>query len=262
MAFAERRSTRFLGLLALGGLLLGLPAVVAKPKAPARDAARVAVVIPLGAAPGAKTRITIRGYKLDQATAIRFRDAQVTAKILSKGRAAVPDKNAGPIGDTQVVAEVTLPSGMASGTTPFTVVTPAGETAAHGLLVETGIPVVPEKEPNNGFKNAQAIQVPQAVDGLIQHPRDVDVFRFDGKAGQKVVCEVLAARHGSALDSILTLYDAQGNEVASNDDSGETTDSRLEVTLPRAGTYYLSLIDAHDQGGPAHVYRLVVKGGG
>ena len=26
-----------------------------------------------------------------------------------------------------------------------------------------------------------------------------------------------------------------------------------------AGVYYLSLIDAHDSGGPAHAYRLVVK---
>jgi hypothetical protein len=261
MTSATRRATWFLSRLALGGLLLGLSAAVAKPKAPAKDAARVTVAIPLGATPGVKTRITIRGYKLDQATAIRFPDAKGTARILSKGRAPVPDKNAGPIGDTQVVAEVTLPSGMPSGTAHFTLVTPAGETPAHGLLVETGIPVVPENEPNNGFKNAQAIQVPQAVDGLIQHPRDVDVFRFDGKAGQKVICEVLAARHGSALDSILTLYDAQGNELASNDDSGETTDSRMEVTLPRAGPYYLSLIDAHDQGGPAHVYRLVIKPG-
>ena len=36
-------------------------------------------------------------------------------------------------------------------------------------------------------------------------------------------------------------------------------DSRLEVTLPRDGPYYVSVIDAHDQGGPAHVYRLIVR---
>jgi hypothetical protein len=32
-----------------------------------------------------------------------------------------------------------------------------------------------------------------------------------------------------------------------------------KVTLPKTGTYYLSLLDAHDQGGPEHVYRLVVR---
>jgi hypothetical protein len=86
----------------------------------------------------------------------------------------------------------------------------------------------------------------------------VDVFRFDGNAGQKVICEVFAARFGSPLDSILTLYHAKGGQLASNDDEG-STDSRLEITLPKKGVYYLSLIDAHDQGGPAHVYRLVVR---
>jgi hypothetical protein len=35
-------------------------------------------------------------------------------------------------------------------------------------------------------------------------------------------------------------------------------DGRL-AALPEAGTYYLSLSDAHDQGGPAHVYRLIIK---
>ena len=68
-----------------------------------------------------------------------------------------------------------------------------------------------------------------------------------------------AARYGSGLDAALTLYDAAGQQLASNDDRGDNLDPRLEVTLPRAGVYYLSLIDAHDTGGPAHVYRLVVR---
>src|SRR5439155_9242842 len=100
---------------------------------------------------------------------------------------------------------------------------------------------------------------PQVVDGMVSRPKDVDVFRFDGRAGRRLVFEVLAARHGSALDSILTLYDAAGREVASNDDTPGSVGSRLEVTVPRDGVYYLSLIDAHDQGGPAHVYRLVAR---
>jgi hypothetical protein len=119
--------------------------------------------------------------------------------------------------------------------------------------------VIPEKEPNDGFRQAQKIQVPQVIDGLIDRPRDVDVFRFEGKAGQKVICEILAARHGSALDSILTIYDAQGRELASNDDTEASPDSRLEVTLPKAGIYHVTVMDAHDQGGPEHVYRLVVR---
>jgi len=228
-------------------------------KAEKKDLPRVLLTIPLGAAPGATTPITIRGLKLDQATEIRFPESKATAKIVSKGKADVPDKNPEKVGDTQVVVEVTLPSGLPSGTVPFTVVTPGGETLRHSLLVESTLPVIAEKEPNNGFQQAQPIQIPQVIDGLIREPKDVDVFRFQGQARQRLVFEVLAARHGSALDSILTLYDADGHLLAVNDDADGSVDSRLEVTLPRAGTYFLSLIDAHDQGGLAHVYRLVVK---
>src|SRR5262245_56447468 len=34
--------------------------------------------------------------------------------------------------------------------------------------------------------------------------------------------------------------------------------SALRLTLPRDGVYFLSVLDAHDQGSPAHVYRLSV----
>src|SRR5207247_5912931 len=142
---------------------------------------------------------------------------------------------------------------------PLRVASAPGETPPHDLLVETTMLGQPEKEPNNGFPQAQPIKIPQAIDGLIREPRDVDVFRLEGKAGQRLVFEVLAARHGSALDSILTLYDAAGQQLASNDDIDGTTDSRLDVILPKDGTYYLTLIDAHDQGGPAHVYRLIAR---
>src|SRR5262245_46797522 len=230
-----------------------------KKKEPKKVEPRVAMVIPLGASPGKTTKLTVRGLQLDKASSLRFTDPKVTARILSKGKAPVPDKNPDKVGDTQLVAEVALPADLPGEPLSFVVVTAAGETKPHQILVETSLPVLAEKEPNDGFRQAQPIPVPVAVDEVIERPRDVDVFRFEGKAGQKVLLEVLAARHGSGLDSILTVYDADGREVGCNDDSEGSVDSRLEVTLLRDGVYYASLIDAHDQGGPEHVYRLIVR---
>jgi hypothetical protein len=248
------------GWLAALLLLVSFPPGSGQEKKPdKKDAPKVLVAVPLGAAPGTTTKITIRGLKLDSATELRFAESKATAKIVSKGSVAVPDKNPDKVGNTQVVVEVTLPADVAGGPLSFTLVTLAGESPPHVLLVESAVPVVAEKEPNNSFRQAQPIQIPQAVDGLIHEPKDVDVFRFAGKAGQRLVCEVFAARHGSALDSLLTLYDADGQQLASNDDMAESTDSLLEVPLPKDGTYYLALMDAHDQGGPAHVYRLVIR---
>jgi hypothetical protein len=228
-------------------------------KPDAKKGPEVLVAIPLGIQPGTTARITLRGLRLDGATEIRFPESKSTAKILSKGKADVPDKNPDKVGDTQVVAQVTVPTDVTTSTVSLVVKTPDGESQPHALLLATDAPLIGGKEPNNGFRQAQPISVPQAIDGIIQQPRDVDVFRLEGVAGQRLVCEVLAARYGSPLDSILTLYDAQGRELASNDDHGDSSDSFLEYTLPATGHYYLSLLDAHDAGGPAHGYRLLVR---
>ena len=120
-------------------------------------------------------------------------------------------------------------------------------------------PVLPRKEPNNGFRNAQSVQIGQTIEGVVNPSSDVDVFRIDGKEGQQLVLEVFAARYGSPLDSMLTLYDADGRIVAANDDFDGTTDSRVEATLPKTGAYYISLVDANDIGSTANVYRLAIR---
>jgi hypothetical protein len=229
-----------------------------KKKADGKGEPRALLAVPLGVRPGATMRVTIRGLHLDTATEVRFPDGKATAKVVSKSKAAPPDKlPPQKVGDTQVVAEVTVPAGVSGDVLPFTVVTPAGQTKPHSLLLHGGLPAVAEKEPNDGFRDAQKITLPQAVDGVIGQPRDVDVFAFTGKAGQRVVFEVLAARYGSPLDSVLTLYGPGGSELASNDDSGDSLDSRLEATLPQDGVYHVSIVDAQDHGGPLHVYRLI-----
>ena len=239
--------------------LAGFPTVAQDKKKPEKKAPpRVIVVVPLGAALGKTTKLTIRGSSLDKATEVKVAGGKV--KIVSKGPAAVPDKNPDKVGDTQVVVEVTLDAKLPDGMASLIVVTPEGTTKPHKLLVEATLPVVAEKEPNEGFKQAQEITLPVVIEGMIDRPKDVDVFRFTGKKGQKRTAEVFAHRYGSPLDAMLTLYNAAGQQVAFNDDLAlDTRDARLEVALPADGEYYLVLIDAHDTGGPAHAYRLVVK---
>jgi hypothetical protein len=182
-----------------------------------------------------------------------------TVKLLGKGKAAVPNQQEpARVGDTQTEVELSLPADYPGRTVTVAVVSADGEGPPHPLLVERD-PVVAEKEPNDGFARAQPITVPQELQGGIAQAQDVDLFRLEGKAGQRLVIEVHAARSGSALDPLLTLYDAEGHVLASNDDSDGTADARLDVALPKAGAYFVGLIDAHDHGGPAHVYRLSVR---
>ncbi len=118
--------------------------------------------------------------------------------------------------------------------------------------------LVASREPNGGFHDAQPIEPGQVIEGLIDPARNVDVFRLELTAGRRLVAEVLAARYGSALDPLLSLYDSRGRLLASNDDS-VGTDPRLEFTIGQSGAYFLVLLDALDQGGPTHPYQLVTR---
>jgi hypothetical protein len=225
-----------------------------------KDTPRIVVTVPLGIPAGTKTTIKVHGLRLDTATEVRFFEPKVIAKLLKKAKTPLTNQqDPNKLGDSLVEVEVTLPPEMSLADVSFVVVTPTGESPTHKLLVNGDPAPVAEKEPNNGFRQAQPIAVPQLIEGAINPAQDVDVFKFEGKEGQKLACEVWAARHGSPLDSILTLYNSSGQIIAVNDDFGDSTDSRLEVVLPKSGTYYLSLADAHDQGGPQYVYRLAIE---
>ena len=93
------------------------------------------------------------------------------------------------------------------------------------------------------------------------------MFRFKGRAGQKIVAEVDARKLDSPLDSVLKLTDAAGKQLAFNDDyldkgtglSTHHADSLLTATLPADGVYYLYLGDAQQKGGPEYAYRLRIS---
>jgi hypothetical protein len=222
---------------------------------------RIIVFMPLAIVPGATSTVTARGLVLDQASEVKIEGIEGAAvKIKSKGKAAVPkDTDPTVVGDTQMELEVKLPAEAPEGKVTLAAVTPAGSTEPHALLVIPKEKLVPEKEPNGGFAQAQPVEAGQIVQGSISQPKDVDVFKIRGVKGEKWTFEIIAARQGSFLDATLSLYAEGGRLVATRDDDPGSRDATLTVTLAADGVYYLSLIDAHDQGGPSHVYLLHVR---
>jgi hypothetical protein len=219
---------------------------------------KVLLALPFGVKPGATTKITLRGLKLDNLKEVRIAP-KGTVKLLKKGKAAVPAQmEAARVGDSEVEVEVTLPADTPGEAVQVVAVGPEGESTPHAVLIDR-MPPVAEKEPNDAFKQAQAVKIGEVIEGAISRPLDVDVYHFEGKAGQKILLEVHAARHGSPLDSLLTLYDASGATLETNDDIPGSTDSRIEATLPRTGKYYVAVGDANDQGAPFFLYRLSLR---
>ncbi len=79
--------------------------------------------------------------------------------------------------------------------------------------------------------------------GAIDMPTDVDMYRFTLGAAARVNMDV--DRPDTALDSYLRVFDANGNEVARNDDGPNPSEdasfeSYLSLTL-NAGTYFVAL---------------------
>ncbi|MCX7824369.1 MAG: hypothetical protein N2689_02305 [Verrucomicrobiae bacterium] len=136
-------------------------------------------------------------------------------------------------------------------------------------LVPFAVDALPERleEEPNDLSRPQRVVLPVIINGRVDQSDDTDVFQFDGKAGQQVVAEVMARRLNSPLDSALKLTDAEGKQIAFNDDhtdkgAGLTThqaDSWLQATLPADGSYYLHLGDTQQKGGAEYAYRLRIS---
>ncbi|MCX6898143.1 MAG: hypothetical protein NT105_05515 [Verrucomicrobia bacterium] len=134
-------------------------------------------------------------------------------------------------------------------------------------FVPFAVDTLPEchaEKSHGGKSHAQHVTLPIIINGRIEKPDESHVFRFEGKAGDNIVAEVMARHLNSPLDSVLKLTDATGNQIAFNDDNtdkgaGLTThhaDSYLTAALPKNGTYLLRLSDTQHKGGPEYAYRL------
>lgn len=123
-----------------------------------------------------------------------------------------------------------------------------------------------ETEPNDVQQQANRISPSMTVNGRIQKPGDQDFLVFKAEAKQQLVIEVRARRLDSPLDSIITLYDAKGQQIAQNDDTTDENlglvthqaDSRLTYTFTSTGDYFLKIGDTQGKGGSEYAYRLSI----
>ena len=179
-------------------------------------------------------------------------------------------------GRTEEKATVSLSGWNLSSTKTVLDTVPGSSIMRQGTLYDKALPsnsfsyavdTLPEteqREPNDSASKPQRIDIPAVVNGVIERPDDVDIYRFEGHAGQRIVAEVMARRVNSPLDSLLRLTDASGRVLAWNDDhedqeNGLVThqaDSCLTAELKEDGAYLLQISDTQHNGGAAYAYRL------
>lgn len=162
--------------------------------------------------------------------------------------------------------------GDATGPIQRTIKLPDAPNAQYPLLIEDGqmaplpvlvrvspMPNVLEAEPNDKPTEATAVttEIPFAANGIIEKPSDTDYFKFTAKKGTNYDINVYARRLRSGLDSVIDIFNANGNRIGGNDDSG-STDSYVRWAAPADGTFMVAVRDQLNRGNPAFTYRIEI----
>ena len=218
---------------------------------------KVVVVLPLGIEAGTTNQLTVRGLDLTNATRVRFIGAAETieARITAREPGGKMDGfDAAKVGDQKLVVEFVAPAAAAP-SFEIVVTSALGDSAPHPVAVVPAGRLVAEKEPDNGFRDAQEVRPGQTIRGLIADPNDVDVFAISVEAGRTLRAEVRAERLGGTLDGSLTLYSDKGQILATNDDS-VGRDPVLQFRATVSGRYLIALSSVTEKAAATHAYLL------
>jgi hypothetical protein len=133
-------------------------------------------------------------------------------------------------------------------------------------LMTTDIPVTLEQEPNDTPEKAQPLTLPAVVCGRFDRPGDVDWYRFTANAEQVIAVDLLCERLGRPGDPVAVLRNDKGEDVATFDDFGNSSEAMTQLTrdatgtftIPADGTYHLLVQDRFHRGGPRYTYAVRV----
>ena len=105
------------------------------------------------------------------------------------------------------------------------------------------VEVIADEDKDNTITEAIAITLDNPTSGTIDTINDVDLYQFTLAAAEGIN---LNLKSGNGLDSFLRVFDAQGQELAFNDDSLETANGNSAISFnPDApGKYYVGVSSA------------------
>ena len=194
-------------------------------------------VSPLALRPGAATELKLSGSNLAEATNL-WANFAVRSESLGDARWRVtlaPDVSVG-VGSIRVYGN----NGV----------------SRLALVMIDDMPTIAETKTNKSRATAQAVELGTAIEGRCEE-LSYDWFKLRANKGQRVSIEVVAARLGSRLDSVLRVFNAAGKQMAQNDDAaGLRADSFVTFVAATGEDYFVELRDVNYSGGSETFYRL------
>ncbi len=199
-------------------------------------------IFPRGGRQGSESEVSIQGRYLEGASEIRVSGTGVAAKILHAS-------------ESKIKAKVSIAGDASAGRRDLRIITPRG---SFVQFFEVGtLPEQVESEPNDDWAKVPSVTMPVVVNGKIL-PGDYDHFRFRANAGQIMVFDLNSSRNGTRFDSVLSLLDEKGEEIAFQDDYYFDKDSHLVHRFECGGEYVLRVSGYRESGSLFSEYRLMM----
>lgn len=211
---------------------------------------------------GTTTRLTLKGEHLEGAEKIVISGAPGLAAQLvpeSETRISVESslggiRSAPPPDRNEVVVDLSIEPAAPPVTRELRVVSARG--VSNPLPVHVGPLPELESEARTKREEAQNVDLPAAITGVLDKPALSHFFKFGARKNRHVILEVRAARDQSKLDSSLAVLTLEGRELARNEDAAGL-DSILDFNPPEDGQYIAELRDFRYEGGGDFTYRLL-----
>jgi hypothetical protein len=152
-----------------------------------------------------------------------------------------------------ITRDVPFPASPDATSFAYTLETPFGPARPFTLLVSD---VAEQLEP---AAPAAPLMAPTAITGAIESRFGTDQYSVGMKKGEKWVIAAQARAIGSPLDLEVAIFDADGKQLAIDDDSPGTTDAEISFAAPADATYRVVVADRSGQSGSrAANYRLSI----
>jgi WD40 repeat protein/mono/diheme cytochrome c family protein len=199
---------------------------------------------PRGIQRGVETKVKLTGKFLQQAASVKFGEPRLKAKVLSEP----------PATSTEAWIAIEPDSTLARGVYELTLAAANGETAPMKLYVDD----LPQHIETESVAANVLSKIPMTVWGLHAESGDTDTYEFQVNSGQTIVFDAAARSIGSKANLVLSLVDANGLVLASNNQFDKSGDPFIAYSFTNAGPYRLVVSELVPGGSADHFYRVSI----
>lgn len=115
-----------------------------------------------------------------------------------------------------------------------------------------------EAEPNSLPERAESLTLPITLNGQIDAERDMDYFTFTANKDEIIVADVVAARIGSPLETVVDFRDEAGRRLRTQE-VRIGNDQVVAIKAPATDKIRFSVANLSVAGGPNYVYRITLS---